>query len=150
PCAPGPACYTREVAAWTASGQFSTFKPSTGAGGVYPGGIPEGLNIGSLGNENGNGTMTQTLGVTLQPNTSYTLGFSVGSRADFVFAGYSVELLAGSTTLATESSLVPPAGTFATGRLVFLSTNANPSLLGQALGIRLTSGGRGNAGFDKI
>ena len=41
-------------------------------------------------------------------------------------------------------------GTFVTGRIVYSSTAANPALLGQTLGIRLTGNGRGQADFDKI
>ena len=98
----------------------------------------------------GNGVLVQSLGVMLQPNTAYTLVFSVGSRADYVFAGYTVELLAGSTVLASDSSMSPPSGTFATGRIAYSSTNASPAILGQALGIRLTGNGKGQADFDKI
>jgi hypothetical protein len=98
-----------------------------------------------------NGSLVQTLGASLQPNTTYTLFFSVCARADYPFAGYSVELLAGSTTLASDSSLAPRSGTFVTGRIVYSSSSANPAPLGEALGIRLTGNGRGaQADFDKI
>lgn len=152
PCVPGMNCIAlSNVAAWTGTGRFHTFRPSTGPGGVFPAGVPEGVNVAGLGNiEVGRGVLVQTLGATLQPNTTYTLIFSVGSRADYVFAGYSAELLAGSTTLASDSSLAPPSGTFATGRIVYSSTAANPALLGQALAIRLTGNGGGQADFDKI
>jgi hypothetical protein len=149
PCAPGPACFARDVAAWTGTGQFSTFKPSTGPGGIFPGGLPEGMNVGAVGNEVGVGSLVQTLTATLQPNTTYTLVFSVGSRSDYVFTGYTIDLLAGSTTLASDSSLSPPTGTFVTGRIVYSSV-ANPTLLGQRLAIRLTSRGAGSADFDKL
>jgi hypothetical protein len=92
----------------------------------------------------------QTLTATLQPNTTYTVMFSVGARADYAFAGYSVELLAGSTTLASDSSQSPSSGTFATGRIVYASSAADPALLGQRLGIRLTGNAGGQADFDKI
>lgn len=143
PCAPGPACSARDVFGWTGTGQIATFKGSTGAGGNFPGGIPEGVNTGGTGNEFGIGTLVQTLGATLQANTTYTLVYSVGSRSDYLFSGYSVELLAGATTLSTDTSLSPASGTFATGRIVYSSTAANPALQGQRLGIRLTSAGRG-------
>jgi hypothetical protein len=131
----------------------ATFKPSTGPGGIFPSGIPDGLNVAALGSANaalGDGVLVQTLGATLQPNTTYTLAFFVGSRTDVVFGGYNVELLAGSTTLAADSSLAPPSGTFVMGRVVYSSSGANPALLGQALGIRLTGRGSGQAEFDKI
>ena len=149
PCAPAPTCFARTASGWTGSGIFSTFKPSTGAGGIYPGGLPEGVNVGSLGDPSGDGSLVQTLTAALQPSTTYTLVFSVGSRADFLFSGYTVELLAGSLVLASDSSLAPPAGTFVTGRIVY-SSNANPTLVGQKLGIRLTNSGRGQSAFDKL
>jgi hypothetical protein len=149
PCAPGPTCAVIDVFGWTATGQIATFKPSTGPGGVFPGGIPEGLNTGGVGNQFGIGILEQTLGAALQPNTTYTLVYSVGSRIDGLFSGYSIELLAGSATVAKDSSLSPASGTFVTGRIVY-SSSANPALLGQRLGIRLTSAGRGGAHFDKI
>lgn len=150
PCAPGLNCYASfNVAGWTGTGQFATLKPSTGPGGIFPSGVPEGVNTAGLGSDNGNGVLIQTLGATLQSNTTYTLVFSVGSRTDYVFGGYSVELLAGSTTLASDSSLSPASGTFVTGRIIYSSSAANPALVGQALGIRLT-GARVQANFDKI
>jgi hypothetical protein len=115
PCAGGPGCATAvgvPMVGWTGTGNFWTFKPSTGAGAIFPGGVPEGVNVAALA---GNGTITQTLTATLRTNTNYTLQFSIGSRADQAFAGYRVELLAGSTVLASDSSLSPPTGTFVTG-----------------------------------
>jgi hypothetical protein len=149
PCSAGPLCNDGNLTGWTGIGQSATFMPSIGPGGEYPSGIPEGVNVAALGNNSGSGVLVQTLGITLQPNTTYTLTFSVGSRADYPFAGYSVELLAGSTTVASDSSLAPPSGTFATGRIVY-STGANPTLIGQTLGIRLTGNAPGQADFDKI
>lgn len=127
PCAPGPNCFSsNNVSGWTASAA-ATFKPSTGPGGIFPGGIPDGVNVLGLGTANaafGDGVAVQTLGATLQPNTTYTLVYFVGSRADAVFAGYNVELLAGSTTLAADSSLAPASGTFVMGRVVYSSSAA--------------------------
>jgi len=149
-CAAGPSCYSQgSIGAWTGTGSSYTFKPSVGPGGTFPSGIPEGVNVAALGDGAGIGVVVQTLGITLQPNATYTLTFSVGSRTDYPFAGYSVELLAGSTTVASDSSLAPPPGTFATGRIVYSSTNTNP-LLGQSLAIRLTGNLPGQADFDQI
>jgi hypothetical protein len=150
PCAPGSTCWTPVVAAWTASGQFATFKPPTGAGGVFNA-VPEGVNTAMLGAVAGagDGVLFQNLGAALQPDTTYTLSFRVGSRSDYAFAGYNVELLAGSTVLAADSSLAPPSGTFVTGRIVYSSV-AHPALLGQQLGIRLTGKDGGQTNFDQI
>ena len=126
PCTADPTCYiANNVAGWMGTGQFYTFKPSSG---TFPSGIPEGVNVAALGDSSGSGVLVQTLGIALQPNATYTLTFSVGSRADYPFAGYSVELLAGSTTIASDSSLAPASGTFATGRIVYSSTNTSPLL----------------------
>jgi hypothetical protein len=149
-CTAGPLCNVLgNVSGWAGTGLFYTFKPSVGPGGSYPSGIPEGVNVAALGDVGGSGVLVQTLSIALQPNTTYTLTFSVGSRTDYAFSGYTVELLAGSTTVASDSSLAPPPGTFATGRIVYSSTNASP-LLGQSLAIRLTGNGPGQADFDKI
>ena len=149
PCVAGRNCYAvGSATGWTGAG--TTFKPSTGPGGIFPTGIPEGVNVLALGGDASIGVASQTLAATLQPDTTYTLVFSVGSRGDFAFAGDSVELLAGSTTLASDSSSAPPSGTFVTVRIVYSSSAANPALLGQRLGIRLTANANGQAIFDKI
>src|SRR5262249_31701066 len=142
-CSGVPSCYLGKVAGWMGTGSFATFMPSVGPGGEYPNGIPEGVNVAVLGSADISGVLVQTLGITLQPNTTYTLTFSVGTR-DSPFSGYSVELLAGSTAIASDSSLAPAARTFAAGRIVYSSTNASP-LLGQSLAIRLTGNAPGQA-----
>jgi len=148
PCAPSALCYSfLNVPGWTVSGQVATGKLG---GIVFPGGVPDGTNIVGCGNEVGTGSISQTLSATLQPNTTYTLVVSVGRRADFPFGGYNVELLAGPTTLASDSSLSPPAGGFLADRIVY-SSGANPSLQGQKLTIRLTGNVVGaQAVFDKV
>lgn len=149
PCVPGPTCGSSGALGWTVSGQVGTIKPTIGPGGYYPSGIPEGLNVGQLGSDAGVGIISQMLTATLQPNTIYTLVVLVGRRSDQLFPGYNVELLAGSTTVASDSSLTPPPGTFLTARIVY-SSGPDPALRGQRLGIRLTGNARGLVNFDKI
>ena len=49
PCASGRNCYSASnVASWTGTGPFYTLKPSTGPGGIFPSGVPEGVNVASL------------------------------------------------------------------------------------------------------
>ena len=145
-CAPGDCQVRYNAGAWTGTGNYYTFKPATGPGRTFTSGLPDGVNVAALDEA----TLSQTLGVTLQPDTTYTLVFYVGARTEFPFPGYKVELLAGSTTLASDSSLSPLSGTFAMGKIVY-SSGANPELLGQRLGIRLTGYGRGGQTcFDKI
>lgn len=99
----------------------------------------------------------QTLGVTLQANTLYTLNVGVGNIASGTsdlgggpiffdldgFPGYRVELLAGTTLLAadfnelaTGGSMIPE-GEFRTSQVVFNSTGVDVSLIGQSLSIGL-------------
>jgi hypothetical protein len=142
-------CDTAAVPGWAGTGVTGTWRPSTGS---FPGGVAEGVNVAYIGTTGYSGSLVQTLAATLQPNTTYTLVFSVGARADWgAFGGYSVELLAGSTSLASESTPSPRSGAFVTGRVIYSSTNANPALLGQRLGIRLAGKTTGTQEcFDKI
>ena len=85
------------------------------------------------------GTISQTLSATLQANTKYTLGAFVGRRFSESFPGYNIQLLAGTTVLASSgSSVTPTVGTFAPVSFTYTSGSSG-SLLGQALEIRLTS-----------
>ena len=148
PCGVGSFCDTSAVPGWTGTGATGTWRVSTRN---FPAGVPEGVNAGYIGYFGMSGSLVQTLGATLQPNTTYTLIYSVGARLDAIaFGGYSVELLAGSTSLASSSSPTPSTGTFVTGRVVYSSTTANASLLGQTLGIRLTGQTGTQESFDKI
>jgi len=153
PCGPGAFCDTAAVPGWTKSnttGVMGTWRVSTRN---FPAGAPEGVNVGYIGYFGmTNGSLFQTLSATLQPNTAYTLVYSVGARADAIaFGGYSVELRAGSTVLASSSSPTPSTGTFVTGQVTYSSTNAPAGLLGQKLEIRLTGlSPDAQVHFDKI
>ncbi|MCX6630979.1 MAG: hypothetical protein NTW28_25485 [Candidatus Solibacter sp.] len=139
PCGAGAFCDTAAVPGWTkspATAVIGTWRVSTRN---FPAGAPEGVNAAYIGyNGMANGSLSQTLSATLQPNTAYTLVYSVGARLDAIaFGGYSVELRAGSTILASSSSPTPRTGTFVIGQVIYSSINANPGLLGQRLEIRL-------------
>jgi hypothetical protein len=98
------------------------------------------------------GTISQTLSATLQANTKYTLGAYVGNRLILNFPGYDIQLLAGTTVLASSgSSVTPTDGTFAPVTVSYTSGSSG-SLLGQALQIRLTSqtGTNAQTNFDLI
>jgi len=72
----------------------------------------------------------------------------VGDRIDWdTFPGYSVALLAGSTVLASESSLMPNNG-WLTSTVNYTALAGNP-LLGTALTILLTTGGT-QVNFDNV
>lgn len=126
---------------------------------LYPGGAPEGRNVGvvflmdNAGNQSQfagiESGLVQTLAATLQINTRYTLTVEVGNMANdpspsntFVFTGfpgYRVDLLVGGQVIASDNnSLLPSEGTFLTSQFS-LSIGASHVLAGQSLGIRLVN-----------
>lgn len=135
----GPTNSNRFFGVWDPTGT-----PSFGA-------IPHGQQVGvvflddALSLEAG---LRQTLGDTLQLMTEYTLTVGVGNFApspggdpwNFTgFPGYRVELLAGSTVLATDNNtLAPGEGIFQTSTVTF-TTGGSHANAGQALAIRLVS-----------
>lgn len=149
-CSPQDSCRAeKNVPGWMGYG--NSVKPTTNPDGsfpVFPTGIPEGANVAELYYDS---ELVQTLAATLQPDTTYTLVYYVGAQATrgypFPERGYSVELRAGSTVLAADSSLSPGPGAFVAGRIVYSSRSVNP---GQPLGIRLKNWGSGVVYFDKI
>lgn len=96
-------------------------------------------------------TVYQTLPTTLAPNTTYTLRVNVGRRLDFTnFPGFSVELRAGNTILASANQTniaVPAPGQFVPLTLTYTSPSDVP--LGQYLEIRLKSAGP-QTNFDLV
>ena len=142
-CAPSALCYNLEAPGWLPGwfdgGNSGTIKPGAAE---YPGGVPGGLNVAWLGGSAGDqpltGAIFQTLPVTLQPNTTYTLRLGVGHRADEAFTGYVATLLAGSIALASDNSLNPAAGTFLEDTVTY-STGPTPALRGQLLAISIKS-----------
>lgn len=101
---------------------------------MFSGQAPEGENIAELA---GASSLTQTLSATLDVNTTYTLTAQVGDRTLLTFAGYSVELLAGGTVIASSTdAFVPANGTFSLATVTYTTGVADPHL-GTTLGIRL-------------
>jgi hypothetical protein len=145
-CAAGPQCFDLGVIpGW--AGQGTTFKPSTGPGGEFPGGIPGGgPNVAAIGGP-GVGIITQDLGFTPLPNTTYTLSVYVGQRADYPLIAYTVELLMGTTSVASDTTLRPAAGTFALDTVTY---NSGSSPGSGHLIIRLTGSGGGQADFAQV
>lgn len=140
-CAPGFGCFIDgDIPGWSVSTipQTATFKPSTNATGIFPGGIPNGVNVAAVGNQTGTGAIWQTLGAILQPNTAYSLSAAIGRRADFPYSGYSMELNAGQTILMSSSSANPALGHFSIDSFTFVTTT-NTIGLGQPIVIRLKS-----------
>lgn len=96
-------------------------------------------------------SISQQLGATLQANALYTLTGQVGHPIGFGSTPdpdtvYTVELLAGTTTLSTISG-TGPEGSFAAFQLTFDSTGS--ALVGQTLQIRLSSS-KTQTGFDDL
>lgn len=151
-CAPGPNCFEDGVLpgwAGSAASTFATFQPSTGPGGIFPGGIPGGgPNVAGVGNaEGGTGVITQDLGFAPLPNTTYTLTVYVGQRSDVPLVAYDVELLVGTTSVASDTTLRPAPGTFL---LDTVSYNSGASPGNGHLIIRLTGNGAGQADFAQV
>ena len=107
--------------------------------------VPDGVQV-AWGNEGG--TIFQRLSATLQSNTKYTLGVYVGQRNRSGFVGYNIELLAGNTVIASNNSITPAPGTFSLVNVHYTSSN-NDRLIGQSLGIRLSSFGI-QTNFDNV
>ena len=146
----GSVVATGIVGGWTfAGGSQGFFNPSLGetfSPGFGYGPSPVLPNGNQVAYSNG-GTISQTLSATLQTNTVYTLGVHVGRRQTVPFAGYNIQLYAGSNLLASNSSVIPAAGTFAPVTVSYTSgISVTP---GQALEIRLTSNGV-QTNFDNI
>ena len=95
------------------------------------------------------GSILQTLGATVQANTTYILTVEVGARADYVFTGYVAALLAGNVTLASGHRATPAGGTFVTEVVVYES-GATPAQLGQPLQILITSTGDGQVNIQSV
>ena len=130
----------------------------------FPAGAPEGSRVAIAFNFNGSGGggeygLVQTLSDTLAANTLYTLRVLVGNIASGVsvdttyfnldgFPGYRIDLLAGSTVLASDNNSLAgsiPEGEFRESTVSYLSGGSVTP--GQALGIRLVNLNVVDAGF---
>ena len=125
------------ISGWGGNGTNGTWYPSTT---YYPSGVPDGVNIAY----NNFGTLSQTLTTLLADSTTYTLGVWIGLRGDYAAWGshnYVIELLAGSTVIATAANpVIPGVGQFGLATLTYTSALIDP-YAGQALGIALINYG---------
>jgi len=127
----------------------------------FPGGTPEGVN-GALvflaGNQASEAGLQQMLTTSFLNNTRYTLSVQVGNIASGTslpgspdgggvfynlngFPGYRIDLMAGTTVLASDNNSIGatiPEGEFRLSTLVFQSGASHPQA-GQLLGIRLVN-----------
>jgi hypothetical protein len=63
---------------------------------------PDNKQVIALGGSFSPGEIQQDLGVTLQPNTTYTLGYYVGARLDVPISSYNVQLFAGGAVVIAD------------------------------------------------
>jgi len=130
---------------WTVTGSGGSFQPSTTFFNLpLPGGPTDSIVAYSNG-----GTISQILGVTVQPDSTYTLSVYVGDRLDGEVANYSIALDDGSTTLcstptASNGAIAP--GTFED---VTLTCSTGATVAPGALTIVLTSAGT-QSDFDNV
>lgn len=118
----------------------------------YPGGAAEGRNASVIfmdGPATGEAGFFQTLGDSLQANMRYSLSVAVGNIASGTanfgffdldgFPGYRIDLLSGSTVIASDNNTLSiPEGEFRTSLLEVDIGSSHPEL-GGALGIRLVN-----------
>jgi hypothetical protein len=145
---PGPYCIEAAdpIPGWTLDpwfGDGGSYDPGVVQ---YPSGPPEGENV-AFSSGGTNPTISQSLSEVLSVGATYFLLVDVGHRSDNNFPGYSVQLRAGASLLAQESSLQPGPGTFATSQIVFTASEADP--IGENLMIRLDSAGS-QTHFDDV
>jgi hypothetical protein len=146
PCAPAMNCVSVSNVP-----SYQTFRPSTGPVGVFPNGIPEGVNVGSLGNvEAGTGRLVQTLAATFEPNTTYTLNYSVGATRRLSVCRLQCRIVSRFSDAGSGFFAFAAFRHVRYRQIVYSSTAADPALFGQGLGIRLTGNGGGHAEFDRI
>ncbi len=111
------------------------FAGTTGDGANTQGVLPDG---GQVAATQDSSTLSQDLGVQVQPNTKYTFSFWVGNRDDAKDTDYKVELLAGGTPMATWNNPRIPeedAGTFENATVVYTTGD---SVADGELGIRFS------------
>jgi len=140
----GPGVYNYgPIPGWTMVGTGGSWQPNSS---YYNLPLPDG-NVVAFSS----GSLSQTLtGVSLQPNSSYTLTVAVGNRLDgFTSNGqYTIQLDAGSTVLATvtgsNSSITP--GTFMD--VVLTYTTGGTVTPGDLAIVLSTSGSQSN--FDNV
>jgi len=96
-CGSGCAFNSGPIPGWTTTGTSGSWQPSSA---YYNLPLPD----GSIVAYSNGGTISQTLtGISLQPDSTYTLSVYVGNRLDNLTTDYAISLDAGSTVLATLS-----------------------------------------------
>jgi hypothetical protein len=122
--------YWLGVSNWSNTGETSVgvFSPTTNA--FYK--VPDGVNILAMNY----GSASQTLPTVLTEGMKYTLNVDVGKRISYEFLGCRVDLIAGSTVIASNNCPTPGDGLFETITVSY-EANAADQNLGQSLSIVL-------------
>jgi hypothetical protein len=112
----------------------------------FSSGIPDGTNVAWI---NGS-SISQTLDYVLIPSTLLTLSVDVGWRLYMSMPGYEIQLWAGDTLLASESTTPLVHGKFITAVLAYDVTDSDP--IGEQLTITLvnTNGSHPQVNFDNV
>jgi HpiC1 cyclase len=142
PCTGACAYNFGPIPGWSITGSTGSFEPSSS---FFSLPLPDGSIVAFT---NG-GSISQTLtGISLLPNSIYTLSVDVGRRFDVVTANYSLSLTDGSNVFCTSngSNGSVPAGTFVD---VTLTCATGASAPAGFLGIELTGDGR-QIDFDNV
>ncbi len=148
--ASGPAGWTVYNAGQTNNLRyFGVWNPATTPS--YVAGAPDGANVGVVFLENtsnfAEAGLRQTLADTLQLSTQYTLTVEVGNFGPYAgagwdftgFPGYRVELLAGSTVIASDNNSLAPAEAQFLTSTVAVTIGASHANAGQPLTVRLVN-----------
>jgi hypothetical protein len=141
----GTGCFYNSgpIPGWITTGNSGSFQPNNTYFNLP---LPNGNVVGYT---NG-GTISQDLGVSLLPNSFYTLSVFVGSRLDSYKGPYSIALDAGGTPLASLtgfSSEILPAGSF-TDEILTFSTGS--TVAPGDLSIVLGNPGDPQGDFDNV
>lgn len=140
-CSPSGNCATYGISGWLSGPETSLLKASSSQ---FKGVNAEGLYVAALANTSGTGSILQTLGDTLQANTTYILKVKIGARSDYPFTGYSAGLVAGNVTVASGDSATPVGGAFVIEEITY-NSGATPAQLGKPLQVFVKSLGTGQA-----
>jgi len=145
PCTGSTACFNNgPVPGWTtlASG-FGSFAPTST---FFSLPLPD----GSIVAYTNGGTLAQTLtGISLLPNSVYTLSVDVGRRFDISAANYSLNLLDGSSVFCTSGPTSNGSITAGTFQDITLTCATGAAVPGGFLGIELTGDGQ-QLDFDNV
>lgn len=150
--APGPGTVGDWLFAGTANTFVGIFDPPAGsypdAAGDGPPSGADGANVAYLFNDGGPAeavSASQVLAEPLRADMEYLLTVAIGRflpdqpYSFSTYGGYRVELLAGSTVIASDSDTIQPVtGSFSDASATVIANSVDPLLLGQALTINLT------------